>query len=142
VLDAACSLVEHLGPLGSGMRAKLARNLIQYASWHAAYEGQLLAEAAGIDLAAMKRIIQASDEVIGGVTTLMRDTVEPFPPGFDPGWVELMTATAGLAHKDLRAAIALAGQLEVDLPLAELTDERYDRVLGLGPPRPSAAEPA
>ena len=48
VLDAFSSLVVRMGPLGSGLQAKLARNLVQYASWLAAYEAQVLAEAAGI----------------------------------------------------------------------------------------------
>src|SRR5579872_2308592 len=50
VLDAFSGVVVHMGPLGAGLKAKLARNRVQYGSWLAAYEAQVLAEAAGIDL--------------------------------------------------------------------------------------------
>jgi 3-hydroxyisobutyrate dehydrogenase-like beta-hydroxyacid dehydrogenase len=50
VLDGFSSQAVRMGPLGAGLQAKLARNLVQYASWLAAYEAQELAESAGIDL--------------------------------------------------------------------------------------------
>jgi 3-hydroxyisobutyrate dehydrogenase len=47
VLDVMSCLVLHMGPPGAGLAAKLARNLITYGSWLAAFEAQELAEAAG-----------------------------------------------------------------------------------------------
>jgi len=133
VLDAFSSLVVHMGPLGTGLRAKLARNVVQYGSWLAAYEGQLLAEAAGITLSKLAEVIRASDQKIGGVSTLMfRETVAPFPPDADAGLMGAMAAAAGLAHKDLRAALALADEIGVDMPLARLTDESRGRIFGVG----------
>ena len=132
VLDAFTSLVVHMGPLGSGLKAKLARNLVQYGSWLAAYEAQVLAEAAGIELAKLAEVIRASDQLIGGSSRLMfRDTVAPLPADADAGFVAAMAAGASLAHKDLRAAIALGQSLEVDLPLAAMTDDRCDDVFGI-----------
>ena len=140
VLDAFTSLVVHMGPAGSGLKAKLARNLVQYASWLAAYEAQVLAEAAGIELAKLAQVIRASDALIGGASRLMfRDSVAPFPPGFDEGFLDVMAAAAGLAHKDLRAAIALGDTLGLAMPLARMTDERCDAVFGLAPDPPAAA---
>lgn len=133
VLDGFSSLAVHMGPLGAGLRAKLARNLIQYGAWMAAYEGQALAEAAGIELAKLAQVIRASDPLIGGITTLMlRDTVAPFGPGDDARFVAAMDTAAGLAHKDLSAALDLADSLGVDLPVTTLTEQRCDRVFGLG----------
>jgi 3-hydroxyisobutyrate dehydrogenase-like beta-hydroxyacid dehydrogenase len=43
-----------------------------------------------------------------------------------------MRAASLLAHKDLAAARALGEELGVPLPLATLTDERCDRIFGLG----------
>ena len=40
VLEAFSSHVVHMGPPGAGLGAKLARNIVQYGSWLAAYEGQ------------------------------------------------------------------------------------------------------
>ena len=64
VLDAIGSLTVRMGPFGAGLTAKLARNLIQYGSWLAAYEGLLLAEAAGVELAKLAQVIKASDKLI------------------------------------------------------------------------------
>ncbi len=134
VLDVFTSLVVHMGPLGSGLKAKLARNLVQYGSWLAAYEAQVLAEAAGIELAKLAEVIRESDKLIGGASRLMfRDTVAPLPPDSHPAILDAMGAGAALAHKDLKAAIELARTLDLELPLAQMTDDRCDAVFGLGP---------
>jgi 3-hydroxyisobutyrate dehydrogenase len=133
VFDAIGSLTVAMGPFGTGLAAKLARNLVQYGSWLAAYEGQVLAEAAGIDLADLATVIRASDTRIGGASTLMfRTTVAPFTDSDDRAIVGAMESAAQLAHKDLSAALELARSLEVSLPLATMTDERRNQIFGLG----------
>lgn len=134
VLDACTATAVHVGPLGSGMQAKLARNLVQYAAWLAAYEGQRLAEAAGVPLDVLAELIRAGDRTTGGLTALMwRPTVTPFGDGDDAGLVDAMRNAATLARKDLRAAIALGEELGCQLPLAEMTEARCDAVFGVGP---------
>jgi 3-hydroxyisobutyrate dehydrogenase len=133
LFDAMGSLTVTMGPFGTGLAAKLARNLVQYGSWLAAYEGQVLAEAAGIDLSKLAQVIRTSDALIGGASTLMfRPTVAPFTDADDRGLVDAMQAAANLAHKDLQAAMALAQNLDVDLPLASMADARCDDVFGVG----------
>jgi len=133
VLDAFSSLVVRMGPLGSGLRAKLARNVAQYGSWLAGYEAQLLAEAAGVDLSKLAEVIRASDKRIGGVSTLMfRSTVAPFGADDDAGLVGAMRAAAALAHKDLHAALGLAGEVGVELPMVTLAEGQMDAVFGVG----------
>ncbi len=61
LFDAIGSLTVTMGPFGTGLAAKLARNLVQYGGWLAAYEGQVLAEAAGIDLSKLAQVVRASD---------------------------------------------------------------------------------
>jgi 3-hydroxyisobutyrate dehydrogenase len=134
VLDAYSSLVVRMGPLGAGLQAKLARNLVQYASWLAAFEAQELAEAAGVDLLKLAEVIKASDEWIGGSSRLMfRTTAAPFTADDHPDLVGAMRNGATLAHKDLQAAIALGERLGVALPLAVMTEARADAVFGLAP---------
>ena len=119
VLDVISCLVLHMGPHGAGLSAKLARNLVQYGSWLAAFEAQELAEAAGIDLLKLGQAIRESDKRIGGASTLMfRTTAAPWPPDADAGLVGAMRAGSLLAHKDLAAALALGDELGVALPLA------------------------
>ena len=139
VFDAVGSLTVIMGPFGTGLTAKLARNLVQYGAWLAAYEGQVLAEAAGIDLAKLAQVIRASDAQSGGAATLMfRPTVAPFSRADDRGLVEAMQAAATLARKDVQAALALAEELDLELPLAAMTEARCDDIFGVGAPR---AEP-
>jgi 3-hydroxyisobutyrate dehydrogenase len=132
VFGAIASLTVTMGPFGTGLAAKLARNLVQYGSWLAAYEGQRLAEAAGVGLADLAAVIRASDARIGGASTLMfRTTVAPFTEADDKGLVGAMAAAAQLAHKDLAAALELAGELDIELPLAVMTDDRCDNIFGV-----------
>jgi 3-hydroxyisobutyrate dehydrogenase len=133
VFAAISSLAVTMGPFGTGLAAKLARNLITYGSWLAAFEGQQLAEAAGIDLAKLAEVVKASDVHIGGASRLMfRPTVAPFTEEDHPMIVDAMRAGASLAHKDLAAALELAASLDVELPLATMTERRTDEIFGLG----------
>ncbi len=133
VFSAISSLAVVMGPFGTGLAAKLARNLITYGSWLAAYEGQELAEAAGIDLAKLAEVVKASDVHIGGASRLMfRPTVAPFTEDDHPMIVDAMRSGASLAHKDLAAALELAEALDVELPLATMTEHRVDEIFGLG----------
>lgn len=138
VLETFSSIVIHMGPPGAGLQAKLARNIVQYGSWLAAFEGQRLAEAAGIELSKLALAIRESDAKIGGASRLMfRDTAEPFGPDADGRFVDAMRAGANLAHKDLEAALELASELGVTLPMTELTQTLCDSVFGLGPDSPA-----
>jgi 3-hydroxyisobutyrate dehydrogenase-like beta-hydroxyacid dehydrogenase len=133
VLDVLGSLVLHMGPVGAGLSAKLARNVVQYGSWLAAYEAQVLAEAAGIRLPLLAQAIQESDKRIGGASRLMfRETARPLRPEdpSDTGLIGPMGAGARLARKDLQAALALGESVGVDLPLTALTDELCNRIFG------------
>jgi len=137
LLEVIGSDVLYMGPLGAGLSAKLARNVVQYGSWLAAYEAQVLAEAAGIDLSELATAIRASDRRIGGAATLMfRPTAKPLRPDVpaDAGLLGPMGAAAALAHKDLRAALALGDELGVAMPTAQLTDALVDAVFGVGAP--------
>jgi 3-hydroxyisobutyrate dehydrogenase-like beta-hydroxyacid dehydrogenase len=132
VLDAFSSLVVRMGPLGAGLQAKLARNIVQYGSWFAAFEAQRLAEAAGIELSKLAEVIRASDKKIGGASTLMfRSTAEPFGADDDAGLVQAMRTAASLAHKDLSAALDLAGRLGLELPMTALAERSIDGVFGM-----------
>lgn len=131
VLDVISCLVLHMGPPGAGLAAKLARNLITYGSWLAAFEAQELAEAAGIDLVKLGEATRESDKRIGGASRLMfRTTATPWPADTDAGLLGAMRAGADTALKDLAAIRQLGRELGVALPLAELTERRTDRVFG------------
>ena len=137
VLDAFSSLVVHMGPAGAGLQAKLARNVVQYGTWLAAFEGQKLAEAAGVDLSKLAAVIKASEPRTGGTTALMfRTTTVPFAPEDDVRIVSAMRTAVKLCHKDVGAALSLASDLGVELPMAVLLDQQCEAIFGIGPDSP------
>ncbi|HLF99134.1 MAG TPA: NAD(P)-dependent oxidoreductase [Acidimicrobiia bacterium] len=124
------NLFVHVGPVGAGTRAKLARNLVTMVSFAAAAEAQRLAEAAGIDLAALGRVVRHSDAVTGGPGAIMlRDSTALLAPGDD--WYDAMVHTRTLGEKDLRLVLDLAADLGVALPLAEEALTRLADALGV-----------
>lgn len=126
------SLIVHMGPVGAGTRAKLARNLLQFAAYSAAAEAQRLAEAAGINHVRFADVVRHSDRVTGGPGAIMlRRMASPLRRG-DPLF-EILSHTRDLGEKDLRLALELGRELGVDLPFAALALERFANGLGLEP---------
>jgi 3-hydroxyisobutyrate dehydrogenase-like beta-hydroxyacid dehydrogenase len=124
------SLTVHMGPAGAGTRAKLARNLMHFVAFTAAGEAQRLAEAAGLDLGKLARVVRHSDAVTGGPGAIMvRGTTAPLAP-HDP-FLEIFTHTRALGEKDLALALELADELGLDLPLARQALQDFGPSLGL-----------
>lgn len=124
-------LVCHFGPVGSGTKAKLARNLMHFVAFAAAGEAQRLAEAAGIDIAELGRVVRHTDAVTGGPGAIMiRSTAAPLPA--DDPLRPIFEHAAGLGSKDLLLAADLAEEVGVDVPLAHLALELLPAALGLG----------
>ena len=122
--------VVHTGPLGSGTRMKLARNLMHFVAFTAASEAQRLAEASGLDLRALGEVVRHTDAVTGGPGAIMhRETTAPIPP--DDFWYGVMEHVRALGEKDLELAIGLADDLDIEVPLARLALERLGPGLGL-----------
>jgi len=127
------SVVVHMGPAGAGTRTKLARNLLHFIAYTGAGEAQRLAEAAGLDLRKLARVVRHSDSVTGGPGAIMlRDTTAELTPGDE--WFDILSHTRDLGEKDLTLALELADALGVDLPLGRLA--RRDFAASLGVPHP------
>jgi 3-hydroxyisobutyrate dehydrogenase-like beta-hydroxyacid dehydrogenase len=129
-LERMGEVVVHLGPAGAGTRAKLARNLIHFVAFAAVTEAQRVAEAAGIDLQALGRVVRHTDSVTGGPGAIMlRDTAASMAT--DDDWYPVLDHVRALGEKDLTFALELAGQVGVDAPLTRLALERLGPGLGL-----------
>jgi 3-hydroxyisobutyrate dehydrogenase-like beta-hydroxyacid dehydrogenase len=129
-LDAMGSLVTHAGPIGSGTRFKLARNLMHFVAFTAATEAQRLAEAAGLDLVELGKVVRHTDAITGGPGAIMhRATTAPIAE--DDFWYGVFDHVRALGEKDLTFAIALADELDVDVPMAREALDRLGRGLGL-----------
>ncbi|MCP2274855.1 NAD(P)-dependent oxidoreductase [Nocardia amikacinitolerans] len=124
-------LVVHAGEVGAGTRMKLARNLLHFVAFTAATEAQRLAEAAGLDIATLGKIVRHSDAVTGGPGAIMlRDRTAPIEP--DDFWLPILRHVRDLGEKDLGLALELGDRLALDLPLARLALERLGPGLGVG----------
>ncbi len=129
-LDAMGSLVTHAGPIGSGTRFKLARNLMHFVAFTAATEAQRLAEAAGLDLVELGKVVRHTDAITGGPGAIMhRSTTAPIDK--DDFWYGVFDHVRALGEKDLSFAIALADALDVDVPMAREALDRLGKGLGL-----------
>lgn len=123
-------LVVHVGPVGAGTAAKLARNLIHFAAFAAVGEAARLADAAGVDLVTLGDVVRHSDAVTGGPGAIMhRDTAAPVTD--DDPWLPILAGVHHLGDKDLRFAIALADSLGVDTPVARTARAHLAHALGL-----------
>jgi len=132
-------LIVHMGPVGAGTRAKLARNLLHFAAFTAAAEAQRLAEAAGIDLRKLARVVRHSDAITGGAGAIMlRPTTAPLD--HDDPLREILEHVRALGEKDLALALELGAGLGVDLPMARLALGGFAAGLGL-PDSPDGEEP-
>lgn len=130
VLKAMGTKVVHAGPVGSGTAFKLARNLLHFVSFTAATEAARLAEAAGLDLQRLGDVVRHTDAITGGPGAILhRATTAPIAP--DDFWHGVFSHVAALGEKDLRFALELAGELDVDVPLARLALDRLGPGLGL-----------
>lgn len=129
-LEAMGSKVVHAGPLGAGTRFKLARNLMHFVSFTAAMEASRLAEAAGLDVAELGKVVRHTDAITGGPGAIMlRDTTAPIPA--DDFWHPILDHVRALGEKDLTFAVELADELGVDVPLAREALPRLGKELGL-----------
>jgi 3-hydroxyisobutyrate dehydrogenase len=119
-LETYGSLVMHMGPLGAGMKAKVARNLLSFAQVAGIYEGLRLAEAAGVDVAAFAQIVRHSEAQSNLLDTfLSTPSVQPGNNDSEAGRQRLALSdiVAPTARKDLSAAVELGKSLGIALPV-------------------------
>lgn len=121
VLEDFSKRVVHCGGLGTGMATKLARNLATYAMWAAVREATSLAAAAGVDPRSLLEVIANADE---GITPHLH--LQLLADGYRVP--EDRDSAVELSEKDLGAAQELAGELGIEVPLADLTRPRMRKV--------------
>jgi 3-hydroxyisobutyrate dehydrogenase len=125
--------IMHCGPAGNGTAAKLARNLLHYVAFTATGEAMRLAEAAGIDIVALGRVIRHTDQITGGPGSILhRATTRPLAPE-DP-WTPIFEHPLALGTKDLTHAIEMAERLGIEVPMGRYALENLGAALGLRPP--------
>jgi 3-hydroxyisobutyrate dehydrogenase-like beta-hydroxyacid dehydrogenase len=124
------SMVVHAGEPGAGTRMKLARNMLTFTSYAAACEAMNLAEAAGIDLQALGRVVRHTDAQSGGPgAVIVRENMAKLEP--DNFLYGPLSHASQLGEKDLGLALAMGETVGVQLPLAEIALKNLAVGLGL-----------
>jgi 3-hydroxyisobutyrate dehydrogenase len=119
----------HMGPLGTGMAAKLARNMIVYGGWFIATEAAGLAAAAGVEIERLIEVCDVADESTGGPVGLLKRGMRP-GQARDAEDEKGRARLTAFVHKDLEAAFALADELGVEVAGARLVENAFPRLLG------------
>src|SRR5712692_4645279 len=109
VFETSAKSIFHLGPLGAGMTAKLAHQVIICLNVLAASEGMALAAKAGLDLTKVQEVVHA-----GGAQSRVANKLEKKQP--------TSNATPFL-YKDLKLALEFAGELGLALPATAMAQE-------------------
>jgi 3-hydroxyisobutyrate dehydrogenase len=130
VLDQMCRRVEHVGPVGSGARMKLAINLPLLVYWQALGEALALIKPLKLD---SKRVIDILSDTSGGpnVLKVRGPALAAAMNGKD---VTPVTFDVDSIRKDLRTMIEEGQALGVDLPVTTCALAAFDEVSkeGLG----------
>ena len=125
VLDTYGGLVLHLGELGSGLDAKLALNVLRYLLYVASQEVMRFVTRTALDPAQFRALAVRS-----GAVQLTGD----FSVGRGPEDYDRRVNNAETAEKDLRAAVARAGELVTELPTVAFAIDRMHALWGVEPP--------
>lgn len=135
VLEEFTAAIHHMGPVGAGMAAKIARNLIHFTLWRAGVEGAKLAAAAGVDIGEFIDLVEAASKKPGASVTMWMDpdrVTASQRMSSDP--VELRRQTLYLQQKDLQAARELAADLGVNIAAGEAAWRFGEETYGLDDP--------
>jgi 3-hydroxyisobutyrate dehydrogenase-like beta-hydroxyacid dehydrogenase len=126
VLDLVADPTVYMGASGNGMKAKLVRNMIVYATWYVAWQGAALAAASGLDAGKILQIVDNAEPHAHGATFAVhaaRARARRTAPGAPDG-----SALTEVAQKDLNAALALGRSYGLELPLMGQIAQDYARL--------------
>jgi len=129
VLDTFAKEVVHAGPWGTGMALKLARNSIGYGWMSVVADAMAMAEAAGVDPALVRHAVEQTGVVDQALVPLGLGGTAPWAPD-DPAR-SIFEHVADLADKDLHHAQELAAEVEVSVPMLDVTRHSFRRAVRL-----------
>lgn len=127
--------VDHVGPLGAGMAAKIANNLVTWTHLVVAWQATTLASRHGVPYHKLRRLMAANGNLTPTVGALL-DGKHESPPGANPARDQFLASQAGIGEKDLQLAIDCGKA--ADLQVAMMSEARnLVRAMMTGPlPQP------
>lgn len=104
VVETFSTDVDHVGPLGAGMAAKIANNLVTWTHLVVASQATRLAAHYGVPYESLRRVMAANGNLTPTVAALL-DGKHKSPPGANPTHDQFLASQAGIGEKDLGLAI-------------------------------------
>lgn len=117
VLTTLGTELHHIGPLGSGLVVKIVNNMMSIANVAVAAEAMVLGVKAGVD---PKRLFEILSTSGGRSHHFLKRFPNVLAGDFTPNF------GIGLSRKDIALALAMAGKLEMPVPLASAVRQVYD----------------
>lgn len=96
--------VDHMGPLGAGMAAKIANNLVTWTHLVAGAQATALAAHYGVPYERLRGLLAANGNLTPTVAALF-DGKHKTPPGASAARDQFLASQAGIGEKDLKLAI-------------------------------------
>jgi 3-hydroxyisobutyrate dehydrogenase len=109
--------IHHIGPLGSGLVVKIVNNMMSIANVAVAAEAMVLGVKAGVD---PKRLFEILSTSGGRSHHFLKRFPNVLAGDFTPNF------GIGLSRKDIALALAMAGKLEMPVPLASAVRQVYE----------------
>jgi 3-hydroxyisobutyrate dehydrogenase len=117
VLTTLGAELHHIGPLGSGLVVKIVNNMMSIANVAVAAEAMVLGVKAGVE---PKRLFEILSTSGGRSHHFLKRFPNVLAGDFTPNF------GIGLSRKDIALALAMAGKLEMPVPLASAVRQVYD----------------
>ena len=115
----------HAGPVGTGILLKLCNNLMTYAAFAAADEAARLARAGGLDCGLLAEVGRSNGVMTPQMQAFLANRSQLAAAG---KLRQAFAPFAGLARKDLAAALTSARELRLGLPSTERVAEIIEQV--------------
>jgi 3-hydroxyisobutyrate dehydrogenase len=109
--------LHHIGPLGSGLVVKIVNNMMSIANVAVAAEAMVLGVKAGVE---PKRLFEILSTSGGRSHHFLKRFPNVLAGDFTPNF------GIGLSRKDIALALAMAGKLEMPVPLASAVRQVYE----------------
>jgi 3-hydroxyisobutyrate dehydrogenase-like beta-hydroxyacid dehydrogenase len=123
VLNGFAKAVVHCGPVGAGMVAKLAKNVVTYSSWAVAREAASLAIAGGVTLERFIEVVEQRTDIATDPLVWLRikQAGATVPE-------EVLAPYERVAGKDLSAIQELAAELAADIPITNVIQHQISEI--------------
>lgn len=128
VVEAFSTDIEYMGPLGAGMAAKIANNLVTWTHIVVAAEADILAARHGVAYEKFRRLLASNGNLTPTVAALMDGSHET-PIGDNPQRDAFLVSQAGIGEKDLELAIDCSRAVGIDVAMIEATHSLVRQVM-------------